>query len=420
MPPSNKPNPFLLFKDLNRYIRNLTLKRYFQAKSHKPTADNVDPSSSALFNSFPDVFDYDGDIIDMLESHTEEDNMLMLLTQHLATSPPIAHSSLKPKSVFYPAQSKGPYLKSFYRVVYADSVKLCQSSSTIPVHIHNLTVAETRALDSLIYATDIVIKSADKGGGIVVQNRDDYIAEAYRLLSDKTTYTKLPKDPTNEFALEASHVVQSALTSGVITKMEASFFLKNFYQVPYFYHLPKVHKNLTSPPGRPIVAAMDSVSTGLSQYIDLYLQPIVQQLQSFIRDGPHLLELLAPYRWESTYTWLSLDVTSLYTSIPHQFGLQALEFFLAQNSMLNSRQATFILEATDFCLRHNYFDFNGDFFLQLQGTAMGANFAPSYANLAMGYWEKNYIWYNNSFLANIVFFGRYIDNIIVIWDGLLT
>lgn len=48
---------------------------------------------------------------------------------------------------------------------------------------------------------------------------------------------------------------------------------------------------------------------------------------------------------------------------------------------------------------------------------MGANFAPSYANLAMGYWEKNHIWYNNPYSANIVFFGRYSDDIIVIWDG---
>ncbi|XP_073485027.1 uncharacterized protein [Aquarana catesbeiana] len=48
---------------------------------------------------------------------------------------------------------------------------------------------------------------------------------------------------------------------------------------------------------------------------------------------------------------------------------------------------------------------------------MGANFAPSYANLAMGYWEKNFITHNNPYCANIVFFGRYIDDIIIIWDG---
>lgn len=114
---------------------------------------------------------------------------------------------------------------------------------------------------------------------------------------------------------------------------------------------------------------------------------------------------------------LSLDVTSLYTSIPHHFSLLALEFFLAQDPLINPRQAPFILEATNFCPTHNYSDFNGEFYLQVQGAAMGADFAPSYANLAMGYWEKNYILQNNPYSANIVFFGRYIDDLIFIWDG---
>lgn len=33
--PTNRPNPFLLFKDLNCYIRNLTLKRHFNIKKDK-------------------------------------------------------------------------------------------------------------------------------------------------------------------------------------------------------------------------------------------------------------------------------------------------------------------------------------------------------------------------------------------------
>lgn len=154
----------------------------------------------------------------------------------------------------------------------------------------------------------------------------------------------------------------------------------------------------------------------LNKRVDQFLQPIVFQIQSYIRDGTHLFELLSPYIWEPTYVWLSLDVSSLYTSIPHTFGIMALEHFLAMDPLINPRQATFIIEATKFCLTHNYFTFNGDFYLQ-QGTAMGANFAPSYANLAMGFWENQYVYNNNPFSANIIFFERYFDNLIIIWDG---
>lgn len=122
---------------------------------------------------------------------------------------------------------------------------------------------------------DIIIKSANKGGGIVLQNRGDYnITEAERLLSDRATNSKLKKDPTSDFAHKVDILVKLAFDKGIIYKIEASFFRKNFYQIP-FYHLPKIHKNSTSPPCRPIVATIDSVTTGFSQYIDQYLQPLV-------------------------------------------------------------------------------------------------------------------------------------------------
>lgn len=84
--------------------------------------------------------------------------------------------------------------------------------------------------------------------------------------------------------------------------------------------------------------------------------------------------MLAPYEWEPTYWWLSLDVTSLYTSISHEMGVQAVEHFLAADPNISTRQAQFILEALLFCLKHNYFEFNVTFYLQTHGTAMGANF----------------------------------------------
>lgn len=51
---------------------------------------------------------------------------------------------------------------------------------------------------------------------------------------------------------------------------------------------------------------------------------------------------------------------------------------------------------------------------------MGANFAPSYTNLTMGQWENQFIWNNNPFAQHVIFFGRYIDDIVIIWGGSLS
>ncbi|XP_053549073.1 RAB6-interacting golgin isoform X1 [Bombina bombina] len=48
---------------------------------------------------------------------------------------------------------------------------------------------------------------------------------------------------------------------------------------------------------------------------------------------------------------------------------------------------------------------------------MGTTFAPSYANLYVNAYEHEYIWNNNPFIENILKYGRYIDDIIILWQG---
>lgn len=46
------------------------------------------------------------------------------------------------------------------------------------------------SIDTLEQNWDVIIRRADKGGSLVIQNKDDYIAEARRLLGDTNTYIK--------------------------------------------------------------------------------------------------------------------------------------------------------------------------------------------------------------------------------------
>lgn len=48
---------------------------------------------------------------------------------------------------------------------------------------------------------------------------------------------------------------------------------------------------------------------------------------------------------------------------------------------------------------------------------MGARFAPSYANLFMGFWDDLAIWAKNPFKAHLALYARYIDDILIIWNG---
>lgn len=53
-----------------------------------------------------------------------------------------------------------------------------------------------------------------------------------------------------------------------------------------------------------------------------------------------------------------------------------------------SRPDKAILQLLEISLTKNDFEFEGTFYLQTKGTAMGKRFAPSYANIYMAQWEE--------------------------------
>ena len=55
----------------------------------------------------------------------------------------------------------------------------------------NLTKGGRNALYSLRDDTSIIIKGADKGSGVVVWDREDYLVEAKKQLDDKEVYQEL-------------------------------------------------------------------------------------------------------------------------------------------------------------------------------------------------------------------------------------
>ena len=83
-------------------------------------------------------------------------------------------------------------------------------------------------------------------------------------------------------------------------------------------------------------------------------------------------------------------MVSLYTSIPHDVGLQATEYWLNNFSTTLERPFSkdFILKAISIVLKENTFKFDNKNYKQVQGTAMGTKMAPTYATLVMGFLEQ--------------------------------
>lgn len=108
-----------------------------------------------------------------------------------------------------------------------------------------------------------------------------------------------------------------------------------------------------------------------------------------------------------------MDVDSLYTNIDIPAGLRAVQktFNKYPDDLRPDRELLQLLEIN---LTRNDFEFNGEYFLQIKGTAMGKKFAPAYANIFMANWEEEVL-----ALCSIKPFHylRYLDDVWGVWNN---
>ena len=119
----------------------------------------------------------------------------------------------------------------------------------------------------------------------------------------------------------------------------------------------------------------------------------------------------------------SFDVESLYTNIPHELGIEAINYWLDKypQEIQNRLSKEFILEGKELILKTNSFYFDGTFYRQIKGSAMGTKFAPSYATLSIAYLEvKLYERVNTEFGEEFTsyfkqYWKRFLDDCFIPW-----
>ena len=150
---------------------------------------------------------------------------------------------------------------------------------------------------------------------------------------------------------------------------------------------------MNNPLGRPIVSGSGGPTEKISLFVDHFIGPLVPLSRSYIRDSTHMINILLDYEPTPNMLLCTLDITSLYTNIPHYEGVQAIKEILAIHRDINALpHNSYIIELLQVVLTNNYFDFNCKHYHQKSGTAMGTKLAPSYANLFMSKFEQDHVY----------------------------
>ncbi|KAJ1194362.1 hypothetical protein NDU88_003651, partial [Pleurodeles waltl] len=389
--PTTLPDFTELHISLFKFVRKCKLYKYFydvNTQARATTTLHHTPSTMTI----KDVKD-----IQTLLSIEHQEGHLPTLTEILTDlnidTNPRTYSDLKISSKFTPIIPRDFAIDSFCNKVTSELYHMEEQylSGHKSIPWHNITLAEKQALISLGTYNDIIIKEADKGGNIVIMDRADYISELDRQVSDRSAYLKLTSNPMPEVNRCILRKLQTYLDQDLISDMEFKYLYNNTPTSPCIYILPKIHKPGTFPPGRPIISGIGSPTEKLSEYIDIFLQPFVRNLPSYIRDTKDLLCKITDYDWTDGHYLVTLDVTSLYTSIQRTEGLTAILHYLDTRDAALLDHTNMLMDLISLVLDNNVFLHNGCWYRQIQGVAMGAKFSPSYASLYMGYLEKVHV-----------------------------
>ena len=335
----------------------------------------------------------------------------LLLKAHFHGSEFTDDSLIRPNSILIPKKVKSEVLKNVIEDLEMFSNDFQEQVPKIHVD-DNLTPEQRQAIEIFKKREALVYFKADKGSAVVILDEDFYRNKVLELLSDTTKYMEVPNSADLIVMTKLNTFIQ--VHSDAFTPTEKKAITDLDYKSTNIYGVPKIHKSkiikealghvngtymhVPNPADlelRLIFGGPVSPASGLAEWVDIILKRFLCKVKSRVKDVFEFIRrnpVFSPETLEFVEL-ISLDVKSMYPNLEQNLGLPALRYFLTRyKSLLPQRSGSpisvdVVINAMKFVLDSSTGYFNGGYYNQKMGTATGIMPAPSYADLAMGYFE---------------------------------
>ena len=255
----------------------------------------------------------------------------------------------------------------------------------------NISREEQRALSKLKKDDTRVILTADKGVCLVVMDKEEYIGKAEELLREKT-YKIIPIDPTNRQKNKLIQILKMIKEEGGMHESTYKKIYPTGASIPKFYGLPKIHK--AEVPLRPIVSSRGSVLYNTAKELARILKPLTGRTTYSVQNTKDFVEQVKNIKLLPDECIILYDVKALFTSVPIEPAIKIIQQHLEDDQELQQRTSIsvqHIIMPLESCLKNTHFIFQGRFYEQTEGAAMGSPLSPIIANLYMEAFEKKTI-----------------------------
>ena len=230
--------------------------------------------------------------------------------------------------------------------------------------------------------------TTDKGVVLIVMDRKEYIEKATNRLS-QCMYRSIDKDPTNRLKAKIIILLRQLKRDAWLEEHIYKYMQSTGYRFPTFCGLSTIHKPNT--PLRPIVSSRDSVTYGVAKVLTKILKPLVGRSPYHIHSVKDFMERESKIIFKTGECPNSYDVIAVFTSAPADPALNIIQRLLEQVTLPYNRTVLLvenIIQLLGFCLHNTYFSFQGQFYNQVEGAAMGSPVSPIVADLYMEYFKR--------------------------------
>ncbi|CAF4889307.1 unnamed protein product, partial [Rotaria magnacalcarata] len=257
----------------------------------------------------------------------------------------------------------------------------------------NMNKEETKLLKEIKSIQDIVIIQADKGGKIVIMNKNDYFNKIEEKLNDLNVYEQVKNDPTT--------IIKTEINKKYLTSID---------DLPKIRGQPKLHKIDT--PMIIVTCSRDTITSPISQFIFRIIKELRTTLSGVVCNTSNFIKIITDVKLNQDEHLASLDIQDLYTNIPVNKAIDITLKRLDESKKLDNLPftKTDIKELLILALKNSYFQFNGKFYKQKTGLPMGNTLSPILADIYMDEYQKQHLHEVN--IPNKIW--RYVDDILII------
>ncbi|CAF4865100.1 unnamed protein product, partial [Rotaria magnacalcarata] len=238
----------------------------------------------------------------------------------------------------------------------------------------NMNKEETKLLKEIKSIQDIVIIQADKGGKIVIMNKNDYFNKIEEKLNDLNVYEQVKNDPTT--------IIKTEINKKYLTSID---------DLPKIRGQPKLHKIDT--PMIIVTCSRDTITSPISQFIFRIIKELRTTLSGVVCNTSNFIKIITDVKLNQDEHLASLDIQDLYTNIPVNKAIDITLKRLDESKKLDNLPftKTDIKELLILALKNSYFQFNGKFYKQKTGLPMGNTLSPILADIYMDEYQKQHL-----------------------------